>query len=223
MADDAYSELVAELVAKHQPRNALDSSMIEIVARTMIELKIADAADVPRLANTLMLMVATLPAADDAPEMDLSKLTDDEVNELLHLQCKALDRDAPRADELLPPLVDPPVMGECEARARELGRYLDLRERGPLSERERIEVMNHFTSIGYPAGLILREVYRPMWQAEIDSAVVKAVLSAEDRMAKAQVKLGVPEPTQSTPAEPELSNVIALGSFPPFSFNGGGT
>ena len=143
-----------------------------------------DPTNLPKTAGVIESLLARLPAApaDAADDFSLARLSDVELATLYALQLKATDSTAEPWSAPEPPAERP--MGECEARACELGRFLDQRERGPLSERERIEVMNHFTSIGYPAGLILREVYRPLWQVEVDSAVRETedrILKAEDR------------------------------------------
>lgn len=200
---DAYSQIVADLVGRHQPRTALDTAMVEICARTMIELKSADAGDVPRLANSLMLMVATLPTppGDDDDPWDIKKLSDAQLAALddINVTARSLDRQPWR-----PPEPEPErPMGECERAAVKLGVYLDQHRdqwRGrALNENERIDIMNFLTDIGCPANVILRNVFRPLVQSEIDSAVTAAILRTEDRLLRASEAKDAPR----SPAAPE--------------------
>lgn len=73
--------------------------------------------------------------------------------------------------------------------------------------------MNHLTNIGCPAKVILQNVFRPIFDSELQSAVAAAILSTEDRMQRASEAKDV-TPRSSSPAAPAEGgeNVFDLSS-----------
>ena len=188
----AYVTIVEELIARHGPADRLtmlDRSIIEICASTLANMKAGDPGDASKVASTVAMLIGTLPAplvADDDP-WDITKLSDAQLAALDDINVTARSRDRPSWTPPEPEAERP--MGECEREAIKLGVYLDQHRdqwRGrALTENERIDVMNFLTNIGCAANTILRNVFKPIFDSELMSAVSRAILSTEDRMMKA--------------------------------------
>jgi hypothetical protein len=206
-------------------------SPLDIELATLASALLVSAQDTPEnlsaTADTISGLLERLPTAPEgAPDdFDLARLSDSDLAELERINQVARNTQGP-----LWQVPDPAVerkLGPCEERGARLGRYLDLHadelrdDVGAISETRRIEIMNLAGDVGGPVNLILRNVWRPLWQSEIDAAVTAAIIATEDRLTRAvTVATSLRSETPAPAPEPDQSNVIALTgqNFPPFSF-----
>jgi hypothetical protein len=170
----------------------------------------ADAAEMVKNADLITRLTELLPAqsADvGGKPWDLSLLSDTELAEVERLQAVATGA-APPTPEVIEP---EPEMGACEMAARSVGQYLDqhcMQWRGrPLTEDERIELCNQFSSLGYTAGVLTRELWRPVYDSERNADVSSAVEAERLRLAGVAAAAEI----AAQPARPAPdSNVIRL-------------
>ena len=223
-ATDRQRQIFADIVAGCGGVERLDTLHVELATRVSALLASDDMT--VKTADVIASLLDRLPKRPEGDDEDfrLERLSDADLRELERINCVA--RDVAIPDWVCPEPDAGPLMGVCEAQGASLGRFLDAHadeiHARPLSEPMRIELCNLFSSLGYCAGILTRQLWAPIWVAERESAVADAVIAEQDRAAKATAKTSPLATSIDTPPEPEPSNVVALGQYPPFSFNGGG-
>ena len=219
MTDDIstadYAQLVESLIAKHGPAlTALDTEVIGIVAKMLVQVRTADAADVPKIASTIAQLQATLPTPTDASDDDfqLSRLSSSELVQLQKLQDKACNVDSPAwcVDDDIPPS---PEITQRERSAAALARWVNERAagwaHGGLSKCSALEInhlrseLNDITS-PIPCRHIWRDVFMQDVEGMIEDAVRKALAAVGS-----DAKVVAP-----TPAEHEPFKQISIHDHP---------
>lgn len=227
-----FQDLFNAMVTKHggaERLSALDVEIVTICCRTMVAMRTADPSEAARMAQTVSLMVQTLPAPleDTGEMMDLTRLSSAELVELERLQCKACNTEVPAwcADDDIPPA---PEVTQRERTATQLALWLNEREErfrfgGCTDERERIHLRNEVGGLLYPldAKSLWREIYMADAQGMIETAVRKALAAVGS---DAQITPATAaECAQIEPPEiPRINDGGITSDYPPFSFNGGG-
>ena len=209
------------MIERHGPLDclsALDRQVISIVCKLLIETRTAPHDEVAKLASSISNLTATLPTppADEEPEMDIGKLNDAEVNELLRLQCIMAGQSPPTPGELLQPLHDnDQQLTPRERTAVALAHWLDAREceaiegRLHFDQRAVIHVENEVSALFCP--IIARSVlWARIRDEERAAAVSAAVIATEDRLTKATASQSQAASVNPEPAPEPPDNVLSI-------------
>ena len=188
------------IIAGRGELSSFHADIARLIAQLMIASKsMADAGELTALASDVAKLEALLPpiSAADAGEMDLRRLTDDELRELQRIQNKACNLDAPLWTPELPVERE---MGEAERIGRNVGAWIDQRKEGwrfgGCSALEALHLRNELGSLCFP--LIARNLWASIYRADMETEIQNAVRKALAAVGRNDVKL-IP----SAPEEPK--------------------
>lgn len=197
LADQEYERILSGVIERRGHLNEFQAGIADNITRTMQASKgVTDIALLTQInTNNIKLEAMLPPRSDDPPELlDLSKLTDVELDVLDRLQHKIRNPDAPSWVAPDDPVTD--AMSDTQRKASELAIWIDARRErwtfGDASDDERQHLRNALSDLTYP--VVCRSLWREIWQSEVEARVTEATIAAEDRLSKAAAEIAPDEP-----------------------------